>query len=84
FSNGRRATRRYQVPGAREEAQQGFPHITRLALPQLLRSRRQGASENAARLDALMAVMTSLSDTCVLSRAGLDGLEAMQRGARAV
>ncbi|WOA52164.1 triphosphoribosyl-dephospho-CoA synthase [Dickeya solani] len=84
FSNGRRATQRYQVPGAREEAQQGFPHITRLALPQLLRSRRQGAGEDAARLDALISIMTSLSDTCVLSRAGLDGLQAMQRGARAV
>ncbi|WP_448623189.1 triphosphoribosyl-dephospho-CoA synthase [Dickeya fangzhongdai] len=84
FSKGRRATQRYQVPGAREEAQQGFPHITRLALPQLLHSRRQGAGEDAARLDALMSIMTSLSDTCVLSRAGLDGLETMQRGARAV
>ncbi|WP_226067270.1 triphosphoribosyl-dephospho-CoA synthase [Dickeya zeae] len=84
FSKGRLATQRYQVSGAREEAQQGFPHITRLALPQLRRSRRQGASENDARLDALMAVMTSLSDTCVLSRAGLDGLQAMQQGAQAV
>lgn len=84
FSKGRRATQRYQVPGAREEAQQGFPHITRLALPQLLHSRRHGASEDDARLDALMSIMTSLSDTCVLSRAGLAGLETMQRGAQAV
>lgn len=28
-----------------------------------------------------MAIMTSLSDTCVLSRAGMAGLEAMQQGA---
>ena len=55
-----------------------------LALPQLLRSRAAGASESEARLDALMAIMTSLSDTCVLSRAGMTGLETMQRGARAV
>jgi triphosphoribosyl-dephospho-CoA synthase len=84
FSKGLRATRRYRVPGAREEAQQGFPHIMRLALPQLRRSRQQGATEQQARLDALMAIMTSLSDTCVLSRAGLEGLEAMQKGARSV
>jgi triphosphoribosyl-dephospho-CoA synthase len=84
FSKGLRATRRYRVPGAREEAQQGFPHVMKLALPQLLRSRRQGASQSEAQLDALMAIMTSLSDTCVLSRAGLPGLEAMQNGARAV
>lgn len=84
FSKGLRATHRYQVPGAREEAQQGFPHVTRLALPQLWASRAQGASETQARLDALMAIMTSLTDTCVLNRAGLEGLEAMQQGARAV
>ncbi|WP_202304073.1 triphosphoribosyl-dephospho-CoA synthase [Dryocola clanedunensis] len=84
FSKGLRATRRYQVPGAREEAQQGFPHVMRLALPQLRRSREAGATEQQARLDALMAIMTSLSDTCVLSRAGLKGLETMQNGARSV
>lgn len=84
FSKGLRATRRYQVPGAREEAQQGFPHIMRLGLPQLRRSRQGGASEAQAQLDALMAIMSSLSDTCVLSRAGLYGVLAMQNGARAV
>jgi triphosphoribosyl-dephospho-CoA synthase len=65
------------VPGAREEAQQAFPHVMQLALPQLLRS-RAGRGETQARLDALMAIMTSLSDTCVLSRAGMAGLDAMQ------
>ncbi len=84
FSKGLRASRRYRVPGAREEAQQGFPHILQLALPQLIRSRHLGASENEAQLDALMAIMTSLSDTCVLSRAGAQGLTAMQEGARRV
>ncbi|MBP2168247.1 triphosphoribosyl-dephospho-CoA synthase [Erwinia toletana] len=84
FSKGLRATRRYQVPGAREEAQQRFPHVMQLALPQLHCSRQQGASEAEAQLDALMAIMTSLSDTCVLSRAGLAGLQAMQQGAKAV
>ena len=84
FSKGLKASHRYQVPGAREEAQQAFPHVMQLALPQLLRSRAAGASESEARLDALMAIMTSLSDTCVLSRAGMTGLETMKRGARAV
>ena len=84
FSKGLRASRRWQVPGAREEAQRGFPHVTALALPQLQQSRARGASEQQARLDALMAIMTSLSDTCVLSRAGMNGLHAMQQGAREV
>ena len=84
FSKGLRATHRYRVPGAREEAQQAFPHIMQRALPQLRLSRLNGSSETHARLDALMAIMTSLTDTCVLSRAGLEGLDAMQDGARAV
>ena len=84
FSKGLRATHRYQVPGAREEAQQAFPHVMQRALPQLRLSRLNGSSETHARLDALMAIMTSLTDTCVLSRAGLEGLDAMQDGARAV
>ncbi|MCP6335751.1 triphosphoribosyl-dephospho-CoA synthase, partial [Klebsiella pneumoniae] len=57
---------------------------TALALPQLRQSRARGASEQQARLNALMAIMTSLSDTCVLSRAGMNGLHAMQQGAREV
>jgi len=84
FSKGLRATHRYRVPGAREEAQQAFPHIMQRALPQLRLSRLHGSSEAQARLDALMAIMTSLTDTCVLSRAGMEGLDAMQDGARAV
>ncbi|SNY70209.1 triphosphoribosyl-dephospho-CoA synthase [Enterobacter sp. CC120223-11] len=84
FSKGLKATHQYRVPGAREEAQQAFPHVMQLALPQLLRTRAMGANESEARLDALMAIMTSLSDTCVLSRAGMPGLQAMQTGARAV
>ncbi|CDZ86195.1 2-(5''-triphosphoribosyl)-3'-dephosphocoenzyme-A synthase [Citrobacter koseri] len=84
FSKGLRATHRYRVPGAREEAQQAFPHIMQRALPQLRLSRQNGSSEMHARLDALMAIMTSLTDTCVLSRAGMEGLDAMQHGARAV
>ena len=31
-----------------------------------------------------MAIMTSLTDTCVLSRAGMEGWTPMQNGARAV
>ncbi len=84
FSKGQYASRRYKVPGAREEAQQGFPHVMKLALPQLARSRQQGASEDAARIDALLAIMTSLPDTCVLSRGGIKALTAMRDGARAV
>ena len=84
FSKGLRATQRYRVPGAREEAIGGFPHVIRRALPQLHLSRRRGATEPQARLDALMAIMRTLTDTCVLNRGGMPALTAMHRGAAAV
>ena len=83
-SHGARVCRLYGVRGAREEAQLGFPAVTQQALPQLQRSRENGAGEQNARLDALLAIMTTLTDTCVLYRAGLAGLSSMQNGARAV
>lgn len=83
-SHGVRVCRRYGVLGAREQAQYGFPAVIEHGLPQLLASRRAGAGEQNARLDALLAIMSSLTDTCVLHRAGLEGLTRMQAGARAV
>jgi len=52
FSKGSHAVQRYQVPGAREEAQSGFPHIIDCALPQLHLSRSRGARESEAQVDA--------------------------------
>ena len=83
-SHGARVCHRYGVLGAREQAQHGFPAVIVQGLPQLLMSRRGGVGEQNARLDALLAIMTELSDTCVLHRAGLEGLIRMQAGARAV
>lgn len=83
-SHGAQVCRLYGVHGAREEAQLGFPAVIQQALPQLARSRAAGAGEQNARLDALLAIMTQLADTCVLYRAGMAGLTCMQSGARAV
>lgn len=83
-SHGARVRQRYGVGGAREEAQLGFPRVVLHGLPQLRRSRAAGAGEQNARLDALLAIMAVLDDTCVLHRAGSAGLQAMQGGARAV
>jgi triphosphoribosyl-dephospho-CoA synthase len=83
-SHGARACRRYGVPGARGEARAGFPHVVNVGLPAMWAARARGADETCARLDALMAIMTSLDDTCLLHRGGLPALEAAQSGARAV
>ncbi|UWF48982.1 triphosphoribosyl-dephospho-CoA synthase [Pseudomonas sp. N3-W] len=84
LSHGAQVAQRYGARGAREEAQLGFPAVLQRALPQLKRSRSLGHGEQNARLDALLAIMTRLADTCVLYRAGEQGLHTMQSGAQAV
>lgn len=71
----------YQVGGARSQAENGFPLLGVLALPALRDSRRRGEPENAARLNALVALMSALDDTCVLSRGGPAALQRMHDGA---
>ena len=84
LSHGAQVAQRYGARGAREEAQLGFPAVIQRALPQLKHSRATGHGEQNARLDALLAIMSSLADTCVLYRAGETGLQTMQLGAQAV
>ncbi|MGP6426069.1 triphosphoribosyl-dephospho-CoA synthase [Pseudomonas pharyngis] len=84
LSHGAQVAQRYGARGAREEAQLGFPSVVQRGLPQLKRSRAAGHGEQNARLDGLLAIMTELADTCVLYRAGEQGLHAMQHGAQAV
>src|SRR5260221_2628565 len=82
-SNGSRVIQRYKVSGARGQAQAGFPHVITIGLPILHRSRQEGSSETQARLDALLAIMASLDDTCLLHRGGLAALNRAQTGAAA-
>jgi triphosphoribosyl-dephospho-CoA synthase len=81
-SHGAHVCRRYGVRGARGEAVAGFPHVVEVGLPALWAARAKGADETCARLDALMAIMSTLDDTCLLHRGGMPALEAAQRGAR--
>jgi triphosphoribosyl-dephospho-CoA synthase len=83
-SNGSRVIQSYRVPGARGEAQAGFPHVLTIGLPILHRSRQEGSSETQARLDALLAIMASLDDTCLLHRGGWAALNTARTGAAAV
>jgi triphosphoribosyl-dephospho-CoA synthase len=83
-SNGSRVCEQYGVIGARGEACEGFPHVVDIGLPTLQGARSRGIGQTCARLDALMAIMASLEDTCLLHRGGLDALAAAQNGARVV
>jgi triphosphoribosyl-dephospho-CoA synthase len=83
-NKGERACREFGVTGARGQAQSGFPHVIQLGLPELRRSRIRGDSETASRLNSLLAIMSQLDDTCVLSRAGPAVLRAFQEHAAGV
>jgi triphosphoribosyl-dephospho-CoA synthase len=76
--------KRYGVAGARGEALGGFPHVVDIGLPMLHSRRASGATENLARLDALLSIMSRLDDTCLLYRGGGEALVAAKRGAAAV
>ncbi len=84
LSNGERARYLFGAAGARGEARAAFPHAIRIGLPTLRAARCRGVPENYARLDALMAIMASLDDTCLLHRGGPIALRAAKMGALAV
>jgi triphosphoribosyl-dephospho-CoA synthase len=83
-SHGDAVAKRYGVAGARGEALSGFPHVVDVGLPALRRKLRSGATEQVARLDALLSIMSSLDDTCLLYRGGQTALAAAKEGAAAV
>jgi triphosphoribosyl-dephospho-CoA synthase len=83
-TNGSKVRQRYGVAGAGEEAEQGFPHVINIALPILQNARDQGITELNARLDALVALIVHLDDTCILHRGGMQALLAAKSAARSV
>jgi triphosphoribosyl-dephospho-CoA synthase len=83
-THGQQAAERYGVRGARGEAEGGFRHVVEIGLPTLKKSRFQGLTEVQARLNALLAIMAELDDTCLLHRGGIAALLATKRGARKI
>jgi triphosphoribosyl-dephospho-CoA synthase len=83
-SHGQIVANKFGVTGARGEAIAGFPHIIEVGLPMLRGRRRAHALESIARLDALLAIMAELDDTCLLYRGGKLALQAAKKGATAV
>ena len=80
-SHGECTRLRFGAAGARGEARSGFPHAVFVGLPMLRAARSRGVREDCARLDALMAIMASLDDTCLLHRGGRAALLTAQAGA---
>ena len=76
--------RTHHAMGARSEAFSGFPHVLAVGLPVLQRARTSRVPENLARIDALLAIISTLPDTCILQRGGPIALLAVQCGAKRV
>jgi len=83
-NKGELACREHGVGGARGQARAGFPAVVEQALPMLQLSRARGDGEAQARVNALLAVMAGLDDTCLLARGGRKALASTQAGARRV
>ncbi|WP_323141919.1 triphosphoribosyl-dephospho-CoA synthase [Massilia phyllosphaerae] len=83
-NKGELACRTHGVGGARGQARAGFPAVIGAALPMLRLSRARGDGEAQARVNALLAIMTTLDDTCLLARGGSRALHATRSGARRV
>ena len=83
-SHGHAMFLRFGARGARGEAEDGFPHVYKVALPALRASRALGHDENRAQLNALLHLIASVDDTCLLYRGGTEALRAAQTGAQAV
>ena len=83
-SHGELAGAAYGVSGARGQAEAAFPHVIGVALPELLAARDAGADPDTAALSALLGLLVTLDDTCVLHRGGRPGLRTVQRGAARV
>jgi triphosphoribosyl-dephospho-CoA synthase len=83
-SHGDVVKSRYGATGARDEAYSGFPHVVHVGLPALRAERSRGCTETNSRLSALLSIMVSIDDTCVLYRGGAEGLTTVQEGAAEV
>lgn len=82
-SHGSTARRRFQAGGARAEAASGFPSIYRIALPALRRAAGAVPKDaEAARVEACFALISSVEDTNLLHRGGLEGLRFARRATR--
>lgn len=83
-SHGDLVAARFGASGARGEARRGFPHVVEVGLPALRAKRAGGATEDVARLHALLEIMSHLDDTCLLYRGGPAALRVTKAGAAAV
>lgn len=80
-TNGKKAISKYGGTGAKQEAQNGLPHVRDYSLP-LYMKKLMTNDEKQAKYAALLILMGTLNDTCILHRGGKEGLQYVQNCAR--
>jgi triphosphoribosyl-dephospho-CoA synthase len=81
-SHGTIVASQYGVPGARQEAAAGFPHVFNLGLPALQESLLKGVDFHAASVQSFFSILAVLPDTNLVYRGGEQGLLYAQAAAR--
>ncbi|MCR2747472.1 triphosphoribosyl-dephospho-CoA synthase [Limnobacter parvus] len=74
-THGRQVKDAFGLPGAREQAAQGFPVLFWTTVPQLRWALLEGLDAEAAQLHALVCTIAQLPDTNLAHRGGLKGLQ---------
>ncbi len=81
---GERLYLQYGVTGIRGESEAGIPSVRNCALPVLTEALRHGLSLNDALVHTLLHLMTTVQDTTILHRHGMDTLLEVQSQAKAI
>ncbi|KQV61953.1 triphosphoribosyl-dephospho-CoA synthase MdcB [Duganella sp. Root198D2] len=81
-SHGRQAATRHAASGAREEGALGLPSVFDVGLPALQTALARGAPMLNARVEAIFALMSHISDTNIYHRGGAQGADTVRHAAR--
>lgn len=81
-TNGMRVTNKYNVQGARGEAENDFPHLRLYAIPTYEKFLRLQYTKKDIQLFTILSLIAHLDDTCILHRGGMKALKKAQEEAR--
>ena len=78
-SHGKEVFKKCGTGGVREEAHRGFPSVRKCALPVLRRCLAETGSLNDAGITVLLHLLSTVMDTNIIHRAGMEALYAVQK-----
>ena len=84
LSYGEKLYKEYGITGIRGEAAQGFPSVFEIGLPKLKEEISQGKSMNDAGVSVLIALISKVQDTDIITRSDRETLLWAQKEAQQV